>query len=103
MGTAVSYEPVLLWTNPDRTKTFAAQTLTVESGYRAYLIEIWPWINSSSSASLEVTFVSFGTNRTAYGGRASNHREISEAADLNVTKVALNTLGVETEETVNEN
>lgn len=25
------------------------------------------------------------------------------AADLNVTKVALNTLGVETEETVNEN
>ena len=80
-GTAVSYEPVLLWTNPDRTKTFAAKTLTVESGYSAYLIEIWPWTNSLSSASLEITYVPFGTNRTAYGGRASNYREISEAID----------------------
>lgn len=80
-GTAVSYEPVLLWTNPDRTKTFAAQTLTVASGYSAYLIEIWPWINSTSVDLLTITYVPLGTNGTAYGGRASNYREISEAAD----------------------
>ena len=84
-GTAVSYEPVLLWTNPNRTKAFAAQTLTVESGYSAYLIEIWPWINSSSSESSEVTFVSFGTDKVAYGRSSGNYRDISEVVDGSIT------------------
>lgn len=79
-GTAVT-EPVLLWTNPDRTKEFGTKTLTVASGYSAYLIEIWPWINSTSKDSLTITYVPFGTNGTAYGGRSSNYREISEATD----------------------
>lgn len=39
-GTAVSYEPVLLWTNPSPTESFAKQTITLNGdGYTGYIVE----------------------------------------------------------------
>lgn len=36
----ISTAPVLLWTNPSPTSAFAEQTVSVNSGYAAYLIEL---------------------------------------------------------------
>lgn len=36
----VNVEPVLLWTNASPTSAFAAQTVSVPSGYDAYFVEI---------------------------------------------------------------
>ena len=43
-------EPVLLWTNPSPNYAFNPQTITVETGYSAYLVEFNEYINPSTNA-----------------------------------------------------
>lgn len=86
--------PVLLWTNASPTSAFAAQTVTVASGYSAYLIELW---HMTTGANYSVFFVAVGAKKsyhaTTSGLTGSCNREITPNASSIVFGKGYNSSG----------
>lgn len=70
ISAGVDAEPVLLWTNPRPNDSFYGRTLTLDTGFKAYLIEFKSRVNVSDPSLIftGIAFVPFGgeTRYAAY-------------------------------------
>ncbi|MBQ7465539.1 MAG: hypothetical protein IJS55_03340 [Oscillospiraceae bacterium] len=83
-GGGGSGEPELLWTNPSPSASFFSKTVTVATGYSAYLIEFRRYVNSDAYSTLYVPFLNserYAVCHLNYLTPALYTRKINSATD----------------------